>query len=426
MMRKKGGAVLKRFAPRRLARLLALMMALTPLATDAYLPAIPDIAHYLGTEASAAANSMSLYLLGFACGQVIFGPISDRIGRRPVAIGGIIVFFLSSLALAFSSSLMMFCSLRFVEALGGGACSVNAAAVVRDRFSGRESARMMSTMTMILLLAPLGAPSLGALLNNYAGGWQAIFLFLAIYALIALTLVSRKLPETAVLSGHAEGLATIARRYGRVLGHRAALGYIIAVACSYAGIFSFLSASSYLCINYYKVPEWIYGLMFTGNIILVLGANRLNLSLLKHHSPHDILKVGMMLQLCFGVMALLTVALRLDAAWTLMPLVIIFSSMNGLITANAISSMLDYFPSMSATATAALGCIQFSSGGIGSFIVNAFGDYGPWPLVIMLTSVGVISNVMFRLLSEAHARNTSREGLAEKPHAELEDSSLRT
>ena len=426
MMKRKGGAVLNSFSPRRLARLLALMMALTPLATDAYLPAIPDIARYLGTEASAAANSMSLYLLGFACGQVIFGPISDRIGRRPVAIGGIIVFFLSSLALAFSNSLAMFCTLRFVEALGGGACSVNAAAVVRDRFSGRESARMMSTMTMILLLAPLGAPTLGSLLNKYAGGWQAIFLFLALYALVALAMVSRRLPETAVLSGHAEGLATIARRYGRVLSHRAALGYIIAVACSYAGIFSFLSASSYLCINYYKVPEWIYGLMFTGNIILVLGANRFNLSLLKHHAPHDILKIGMLLQLGFGVLALLLVMAGLDAAWTLMPLVIIFSSMNGLITANAISSMLDYFPSMSATATAALGCIQFSSGGVGSFIVNAFGHYGPWPLVIMLTSVGVISNVMFRVLSEPPTSDTSEEAGTGDACIELEKSPLRT
>ena len=422
MMRRKGGAVLNSFHPRRLARLLALMMALTPLATDAYLPAIDSIARYLGATPPATANSMSLYLLGFACGQVVFGPVSDRIGRRPVAIGGIIVFFLSSLALSFSNSLMMFCSLRFVEALGGGACAVNAAAVVRDRFSGRDSARMMSTMTMILLLAPLAAPTLGNLLMTYCGGWQAIFLFLAIYALLALTMVTRMLPETAVLSGQAEGIATIARRYGRVLGHRAALGYIIAVACSYAGIFSFLAASSYICVDYYQMPRWIYGLMFTGNIVLVLGTNRLNLTLLKRRLPHDILKVGMLLQLCFGIIALLIVALRLDTAWTLMPFVIIFSSMNGLITANAISSMLDYFPSMSATATAALGFIQFSAGGVGSIIVNFFGHSGPWPLVIMLTSVGIISNVGFRLLSERRQQPATED----EPCAELEESSLRT
>lgn len=389
--------MLSTLSTRQLALLLAINMAMTPFAVDAYLPAMPQLAAHLGASVQATAISLSVFLLGFAVGQLIFGPISDWLGRRPVVLTGALVFFLSSLALTQVTHVHALWVLRFVQALGGGACAVNASAIVRDQFSGREAARVLSTMLMLLLLAPLTAPSIGTLLM-WIGGWQLIFLFLAAYAAGVGILVALKLPETRI-RGVRPSIPRIFRNYGQVLTHRAGIGYIAAVACSYAGIFSFLASSPYLCLTYYHLPEQYYALMFASNVILVVSFNRLNLTLLKHHAPRRILRIGLMVQGIASVLAMLVVVSGLDTFWSLMPLVIMFCCINGLINANAVSSLLDHFPHMSGTANAVMGCLQFGAGALASALVNAMGDSGPWPLVSILLCAAIISNVLIRWLA---------------------------
>ncbi len=147
---------------RRVAILVAANTALAPFAIDAYLPAMAALAARVGASIHHTELSISVFLAGFAIGQLLFGPLSDRLGRKPVLLGGLVVFMLASLAITTIGSLSELLVWRFVQALGGGACVVNSAAIVRDCFSGREAASVMSTMVMIMMLAPLVAPVVGS------------------------------------------------------------------------------------------------------------------------------------------------------------------------------------------------------------------------------------------------------------------------
>jgi len=180
---------------KRVALLVAANTALAPFAIDAYLPAMAALAEAVGASIHHTELSLSAFLAGFALGQLLFGPLSDRIGRKPVLLGGLVVFLLASLAITTVSSLSELLAWRFVQALGGGATVVNSAAIVRDCFSGREAAKVMSTMAIIMLMAPLVAPVVGSGLL-YLGEWWLIFIFLAVYAAFLMWLLGTRLPET--------------------------------------------------------------------------------------------------------------------------------------------------------------------------------------------------------------------------------------
>src|SRR5690554_4491144 len=151
-----------------------------------------------------------------ALGQLLFGPLSDRIGRKPVLLGGLVVFLLASLAITTVGSLSELLAWRFVQALGGGATVVNSAAIVRDCFSGREAARVMSTMAIIMLLAPLVAPVVGSGLL-YLGEWWLIFIFLAAYAAFLMWLLGTRLPETRAPGSPTASLRQVLSNYASVL-----------------------------------------------------------------------------------------------------------------------------------------------------------------------------------------------------------------
>jgi len=159
--------------------LLALLTALSPLAIDMYLPAMEAMAGDLQTSIHLVELSVSSYLLGFALGQLGGGPLSDRYGRRPLIITGLVLFALSSAALMLTTSLEALLALRFLQAIGGGLATVNSSAIVRDRFQGADVAKTLSLVSMIMMLAPLVAPMLGALTLSFAG-WRTIFQTLTI------------------------------------------------------------------------------------------------------------------------------------------------------------------------------------------------------------------------------------------------------
>lgn len=171
--------------PRRVALLVAANTALAPFAIDAYLPAMAALSDTIGASIHRTELSISIFLFGFALGQLFFGPLSDRLGRKPVLTGGLTVFAVASLALTQVESLDTLLLLRFIQALGGGACVVNSAAIVRDCFHGREAAKVMSTMAMIMMLAPLVAPSVGSALLH-AVDWWLIFVFSRLCAVFTL------------------------------------------------------------------------------------------------------------------------------------------------------------------------------------------------------------------------------------------------
>ncbi|MFM9269244.1 multidrug effflux MFS transporter [Halomonas elongata] len=396
---------------RRAALLVAANTALAPFAIDAYLPAMPALAEAVGESIHHTELSISLFLLGFALGQLTGGPTSDRFGRRPVLLTGLVVFLLASLMITQVDSLIELLALRFVQALGGGACVVNSAAIVRDCFSGREAAKVMSTMAMIMMLAPLAAPAVGSGLL-YLADWWLIFVFLAAYAAFLLWLMGTRLPETRSPDAPSASPRQVLRNYASVLQHREAMGYVLSVASTFAGMFAFITASPFLYMTHYGLSPAIYPVVFGANVVVMAGSNRLNIRLLRRRTPQQNMRLGMGVQLVVASSLILLVATGLDSLINVVPLIMLFMGMVGLITPNAISSMLEHFSHMSATATALLGSIQFTCGALAGVIVSAFEIDSAWPMVLTMLCVSLGGNLALRVLAGHAGRSTpvSQEG----------------
>ncbi len=382
----------------RVALLVAANTALAPFAIDAYLPAMGALADAVGASIHHTELSLSAFLAGFALGQLLFGPLSDRIGRKPVLLGGLVVFLLASLAIITVSSLPELLAWRFVQALGGGATVVNSAAIVRDCFSGREAAKVMSTMAIIMLMAPLVAPVVGSGLL-YLGEWWLIFIFLAVYAAFLMWLLGTRLPETRAPGSPVASPRQVLANYASVLRHRQAMGYVCAASMSFAGLFAFITASPFLYLEHFGLSPGLYPLVFGVNVLAMAASNRLNIRLLRGRSPQQNLRLGLAIQLAAAVGLVLVVAGGLESLWTMVPLIMMFAATIGLVAPNAISALLDYFHHMSATAAALQGSIQFSCGALAGVLVGAFEVDSAWPMVATMLGAALIGNLGLRLLA---------------------------
>lgn len=392
--------------PRRVALLVAANTALAPFAIDAYLPAIGVLAENINASIHHTELSISMFLFGFAIGQLCFGPLSDRVGRKPVLLSGLVVFLLASLMITTVDSLTSLLVWRFIQALGGGACVVNSAAIVRDCFSGREAAKVMSTMAMIMMLAPLVAPAVGSILLHIAG-WWLIFVFLAAYAGFLLWLLGTRLPETRDTNLPAASPRQVIRNYASVLRHKEGMGYICAVAASFAGLFAFVTASPFLYLDYFSLSPSVYPMVFGVNVLVIALSNRVNIHLLRKRSPQQNLRLGLTIQLIAALGLVIATALNLASLYVVVPLVMLFTGMIGLITPNAISALLDHFGHISATATALLGGIQFSCGAIAGVLVGLFQVEHLWPMVLTMLGAALLGNIGVQKLTRKPAYGDS-------------------
>ncbi|MFW6345118.1 MAG: Bcr/CflA family multidrug efflux MFS transporter [Halomonas sp.] len=383
---------------KRVALLVAANTALAPFAIDAYLPAMAALAGSVGASIHHTELSLSTFLAGFALGQLLFGPLSDRLGRKPVLLGGLVAFLLASLVITMVDSLPELLAWRFIQALGGGATVVNSAAIVRDCFSGREAAKVMSTMAIIMLLAPLVAPVVGSGLL-YLGDWRLIFVFLAAYAAFLMWLLGTRLPETRAPGAPAASPRQVLANYASVLGHREAMGYVCAASMSFAGLFAFITASPFLYLEHFGLSPGLYPLVFGANVATMAASNRLNIRLLRGRTPQQNLRLGLTIQLGAAAGLVLVVASGVESLWTMVPLIMVFAGTIGLVAPNAISSLLDHFHHMSATAAALQGSIQFSCGALAGVLVGAFELDSAWPMVATMLGASLVGNLGMRWLA---------------------------
>ncbi|WP_445157158.1 multidrug effflux MFS transporter [Halomonas sp. E14] len=383
---------------RRVAILAAVNTALAPFAIDAYLPAMAVLADHIGTSIHHAELSISVFLAGFAIGQLLFGPLSDRYGRRPILLGGLVVFLLASLAITSIGSLGELLAWRFVQALGGGACVVNSAAIVRDCFSGREAASVLSTMAMVMMLAPLVAPVVGSGLL-YLTDWWLIFVFLAAYAAFLLWLMGTQLPETRPPGQPAASFRQVLGHYASLMRHREGMGYVCAVAASFGGLFAFVTASPFVYMEHFGLSPASYPFALGCNVVVIAASNRINIALLKHRAPLQNLFLGLGLQGIAVLLLVVAVALGLASLPVVVVLVMLYSGMLGLVTPNAMSLLLDRFGHVSATATAFMGAAKFGAAALAGVMVGVFEIEGLWPMVLTMLAASLFGNVMLSRLA---------------------------
>ncbi len=397
-------AIDKNNIPRvRLAVILGALATFGPFGTDMYLSGFPSIARFFGTGVASVQMSLSVYFIGLAAGQVIYGPLVDRFGRRIPLVIGLALFTLASLGIVFCQNVESFIALRLLQALGGCSGMIVGRAVVSDLFDLRGASNFLSMLAVVQGLGPILAPTAGSFLLSVTV-WQGVFVFLTIFGIGCFSSAFFGLPETLPPEKRRRvGAVGIARDYMAVLSRRAFLVPALSGALVGSSLFAYIAGSPFVFMHLYGVSAREYGLIFAGNAAGTLLAAQVNRLLLRRHSPQAILAGGMV----FNIAAVIALALLAGRApmWAFMiPLWLAIASMP-LIFANSIALAMASCRDLGGSASAVVGLLQFGLASVSSAVVSLFDNGTAHPMtVVMLGGVTLGALVHFGLGTHASAR----------------------
>lgn len=360
--------------------ILGLISMLMPLAIDMYLPSFPTIAQYFGVDDGQVQMTLNSYIMGFAIGQLFYGPMADSIGRKPVILAGVIIFALASAACALVESINWFINFRFIHGFAAAAASVVINALMRDMFSRDEFARGMSFVTLVMTVAPLLAPILGGMLMIWFS-WHSIFWSISFAAVIAVILVTLFIKETLPVERRQPfHLATTLRQFVTLFRAKRVFFYILASGFSFAGMFSFLNAGSFVYIDLNGVSPQDFGYYFGLNIIFLFVMTTINSRYVRRFGAMKMLHFGVTVQFIMGIWLLLSTALGFGF-WSLVLGVAIYVSGIAMITSNAMAVILDNYPHIAGTVSSLSGTIRFSIGAFVGSMLSLFPSQSAWPMV---------------------------------------------
>jgi len=367
---------------------LSLLMGFASISTDLYLPAMPVMSRALHASAGMLEWTISGYLIGFSSGQLLWGPISDRYGRR-LAVGcGLILFVIGSAGCALSNDALTLIGWRIVQALGACASVALSRAMVRDLYQGTQAAQMLSTLITVMAIMPLVGPLVGGQIVTMFG-WRAIFWLLVVVGLGTLGALYT-IPET--LPAHnrnSESLGKALLRYLELLKDRRVLGYLGTGGFLYAGMFAYVAGTPAVYISFYHVPARLYGFLFGLGIIGIMLANIMNRWLVGRFGYDLILLVGTIAAMVTGIWAGLAAQSGLGGLWGLVVPLFLFASTTGFIVANSITGAMADHPKRAGAVSALTGAVQYGSGIFGSGLVGLWSDGTPRPLGLVVAMCGV-------------------------------------
>ncbi|NLS11392.1 Bcr/CflA family multidrug efflux MFS transporter [Vibrio sp. SM6] len=368
--------------------------ALTPLAIDMYLPAMPTIASDLGVDAGAVQLTLTAYTTGFALGQLIHGPLADSFGRRPVLILGVLFFGLASVVSALSQDIDSLTYIRAAQGFAGAAAAVIIQAVVRDMFDREDFARAMSFVTLVITIAPLIAPMIGGYVALWFG-WRAIFWILAVFAIGVIALVWWQIPETLKPENRQSlHFRTTLRNYAQVCRNPVAMGLIFSGAFSFSGMFAFLTAGAFVYIDIYGIQPDHFGFFFGLNIVAMIVMTSINGRLVRKVGSHAMLQFGLWVQLVAGLGLLLCWFFD-SGFWGIVTFVVLFIGTLSTIGSNAMALLLSGYPTMAGTASSLAGTLRFGTGSLVGALVAFLPDGVAWPMVIVMAVCAVLSALFY-------------------------------
>lgn len=369
--------------------LLGALTAIGPLSIDMYLPAFPMLERDLGAAAGSAELTLAAFFIGLAVGQLVWGPISDRFGRKPPLYASLTLFALASLGCALAGSVEALTFWRVLQALGGSAGMVITRAVVRDRCSAREAARAFSLLILVMGLAPILAPLLGGWLSVLLG-WRALFYLLTAFALACLLAIHHYLQESHDIR-HQPPL-----RFGRVfadyaglLGNRAFLGHALCGGLAMAGMFAYIAGSPFVLIQMGGISAEHFGWAFGANALGFVAASQWNAHLLKTREPTRLLRRALGVPAVAGLGLLL---LTFNGGFTL-PLFLLglflYVASLGFIVPNSSACALATHGQQAGAASALLGALQFGLATLAGVGISLLHDGSAWPLALLLAVGGI-------------------------------------
>ena len=382
--------------------LLALLSAFTPLSIDMYLPALPVIATELRGTAGDIQLTLSAFMIAFGAGQIFYGPMGDRFGRRPVILGGLAVYIVASVGCAFAAVAGHLVTLRVLQGLAACGGVVLARTMVRDLAEKDQAARAMSLMHACSSIAPMLAPLIGGQVLWFIG-WRAIFWTLAGIGVIALVVAALRLPETLRPEYRQPlVLSSILKRFGELVRHRAFMGYALTGTFQFSALMSFLSGSPFVFIQKYGIDPRDFGLIFGGQVMFLTAGSLLNAKFVPKFGAARILHYGVYVPLIAGptalVLGLIEVRTGAIGLWPFLVCFVAQIASISVIGANAMALALQRYPHMAGTASSLMGVMQFGIGAIFGAVVGQTYDGTIAPMTIAMGIAGLLCFLSNRLL----------------------------
>jgi DHA1 family bicyclomycin/chloramphenicol resistance-like MFS transporter len=393
---------------------LGLLTTLGPLSIDLYLPAFPKIAKALDTDVATIAYSLSSFFIGLAVGQIIYGPLLERFGRKRPIYVGLIIYTLASVGCAWAGSAQVLIFYRFVQALGSCAGLVAARAIVRDLFEGKKMAQVFSSLIMVIAISPIIAPTAGGLLSTYFG-WQSAFIVLAVLAVIFLLNAHLVLPETKQPDpNYALNFSDILSNYLSILKHPVFLINSLTGAVAYAGLYAYISGSPHLYMELLGLSEQQYGWIFAIIAMGLIAATQVNNRILRRTTSERIILRALVAHSIMGIILLGTTLLGITGVAIDTILIFGFLLFIGFILPNASALSLGPMGHTAGSASALLGALQMIVGAGGSFMVGLFQNNSVLPMAAVMALCAVGSLGLFYFGSKWLQQNMVLGTLPEK------------
>ena len=367
--------------------ILSALMAFTSLSTDIYLPAMPTMERQLNGDAELTITG---FLIGFSIAQLIWGPISDRIGRKLPLFIGIVLFVIGSVGCALSESMSAVVFWRVFQAIGACVGPMLSRAMIRDRFAQSQAAQMLSTLTIIMAIAPIAGPFIGGGLLKVAT-WHWIFWLLAVIGVLMFITIF-KLSETLPIEKRASGsLWNAFKNYRTLFANATFMRYTLSVTFFYVAAYAFITGSPFVYIDYFGVAAQNYGFLFGLNIIGIMSLSFLNRKLVSRFALSKLLVVSSLVAFVASAVFFVLAWANIGGIWSVIVPMFVMFSMNGIIAACANAAALAAVPNQVAgSAAALLGSLQYGSGIISSLLLAVFSTGTPFTMAwIIVLFVGL-------------------------------------
>lgn len=384
--------------------LLTALVAFGPLSTDLYLPALPTLVTVFGTDVPSVQLTLSAFLVGFAVAQLVYGPVSDRFGRRPALIGGVSLYMVASLLCALAASIEALVAARLFQALGACCGPVVARAVVRDVFGRDRAAGVLAYMAMAMALAPAVGPVLGGLLTE-GFGWRATFLLLTGFGVLVLAGVLLLLVET---NTHRDADALRPDRllgnYLMLLRNRCYLGFMFTVAFAYSGIFAFISGSSFVLIGRLHLSPAAYGLSFGSVVIGYMAGSFLAGRYTARLGIDRMIRLGTAISVAGGLVGAALAAAGVETLPAILVPMFLFILGTGLTLPNAMAGAVGPYPTMAGLASALMGFVQMGVAALVGILVGHLSHGASLPMMGTVAAVALLAWLSARGMVRARPR----------------------
>lgn len=367
--------------------LLAILSAVAPVAVDTYIPSIPSMANDFQVGIEQIELTLAIFLIGFAIGQIFGGVLSDRLGRRKSSLIGLLGFAFFSFIIIFSTHIIELWIYRFIEAFFGGLIVVNASAAVRDLFHGTQAAKVFSLIGTVRSLAPLLAPAVGSLIIHFFE-WEAIFVFLTLYALVVTFFVYKDFDETYTYTK-----TNALESYKIVFKNTQAMKIMLVLALGFSGMFIFIAKSSFIYIEYFGISTDAFPFYFGMSILTLMLLIRVNITLLEKYKSILLIQFAIGIQM---ITALVFIFIAKEISlYAIIILTALYIGMNAFIYGNCTALALESFSKNAGVASSVIGVVQFGIGALITSIVLLFHTDNLIPIAV---SIFLISSSSFLIL----------------------------